>query len=249
MISKEQLVKLTKNSNLHLYQQEKEYLLKLFLYFYYKRYQDAVFKGGTCLKFIVGINRFSEDLDFNIKNPTMFKKQVRGVMKDISGLGINTYFLKEEMFEDSYTCEIGFEGPLYRGSKQTQNKFRLDAGYRTETFQKPEWKIIKSEYPETEKNFLVLMMNLEEILVEKVIALTQRKKGRDLYDLWFLINAGVKLNKSVLSKKLKKEKVVIDFKKIVSKKEYERDMSKLTTRVISYEQVKKDVLKFIQNTT
>jgi predicted nucleotidyltransferase component of viral defense system len=134
MISKEQLNKIAQKTELGLYQQEKEYLLKLFLYFYYKRYQDAVFKGGTCLKFLFGLDRFSEDLDFNIKNSTKFKRQIRTVMKDISGLGINNYFLKEESFEDSYTCEIGFEGPLYKGTKQTQNKFRLDAGYRAGTF-------------------------------------------------------------------------------------------------------------------
>jgi predicted nucleotidyltransferase component of viral defense system len=45
------------------------------------------------------------------------------------------------------------------------------------------------------------MMSLEEILVEKVVALTKRKKGRDLYDLWFLFSAGVKLNKKLLEKK------------------------------------------------
>ncbi len=246
MISKEQLNKIAQKTGLGLYQQEKEYLLKLFLYFYYKHYQDAVFKGGTCLKFLFGLDRFSEDLDFNIKNPAKFKRQVKAVLKNISGLGINNYFLKEELFKGSYTCEIGFEGPLYKGTKQTQNKFRLDAGYRTGTFQKPEWKIVKSEYPETEENFLVLMISLEELLVEKVIALVKRKKGRDLYDLWFLFNADIKLDKKLLENKTKIEKATLDFSKIANKKEYERDMSRLTNRLIPYQQVKKKVLEFLK---
>ena len=78
-------------TGLNLYQQEKEYLLKLFLYFYYKRYNDAIFKGGTCLKFLFGLDRFSEDLDFNVNEPLKFRKQVRIILKDISQAGINNY--------------------------------------------------------------------------------------------------------------------------------------------------------------
>lgn len=241
MISKYELNQLAQKSGLHLYQQEKDYLLKLFLYLYYKKFNDAVFKGGTCLKYLFGIDRFSEDLDFNIKNSLKFKEQVKVILKDLSALGINSYFLKEESFEDSYTCEIGFSGPLFTGTKQTQNKIRIDAGYRTGTFKKPEWQVINSEYPEMPINFLVLVMDINEILVEKIVTLINRNKGRDLYDVWFMIKAGVNVNKKLLKKKAVKEKVLLNFGNIVTKKEYERDMTKLTSRLIPYEQVKKVV--------
>ena len=247
MISKEQLNKIANKTGLSLYQQEKDYLLKLFLYFYYKRYQDAVFKGGTCLKYLFGLNRFSEDIDFNIRSVEKLKQQIRSILKDLEGLGIRNYFLKEEIFKDSYTCEIGFEGPLFRGTRQTQNKFRIDAGYRVGTLEKPEWSLVKSEYPETEDNFLVLAMSLEEILCEKIISLIKRKKGRDLYDLWFMIQTGIVLDKKLLDKKLKKEKVKLDLGRIPNKREYERDMAKLIQRIIPYEQVKKVILNFLKD--
>ena len=245
MINKEQLQSIAQQSGLPLYQQEKEYLLKLFLYYYYKRFQDAIFKGGTCLKYLLGIPRFSEDLDFNIIKPTLFKEQVRKVLEDFQKVAISCFFLKEELFEDAYTCELGFYGPLYQGSAQTQNKFRLDAGYRAGTILKPQWKLVKSEYPETEANFLVLTMDIEEMLVEKILALGQRAKGRDIYDIWFLSNAGVVLNKTLFKKKMAKEKIK-RVGNMPSQQEYERDMSRLTSRVVPYYQIKKEVEKLLQ---
>ena len=245
MITKEELNKIVQSAGLSLYQQEKDYLLKLFLYYYYQKHREATFKGGTCLKYLLGIPRFSEDLDFNIKKVKTFQEQVRRTLQSFGSIGITYYFLKEEEFTDSYTCEIGFEGPLFTGDRQTQNKFRIDAGYRTGTFRKPEWKIIKSEYPETTENFLALVMDYQEILVEKIIALVNRRKGRDLYDVWFMIQTGVALDKSLLQQKAKKEKVKLDLTNICSRQEYERDMSKLTNRMIPYEQVHKDITKFL----
>lgn len=243
MISKEQLNRIAQSTGLSLYQQEKDYALKLFLYFYYKKFKDAVFKGGTCLKYVLGLNRFSEDLDFNLKDPVKFKEQTKKVLEELENLGIKSFFAKEELFSDSYTCVISFQGPLYNGNKQSENKFRIDAGYRVGLVRVPEWKLIRSEYPETEASFLVQAMDMEEIFIDKIIAATKRKKGRDLYDLWFMMNAAIKLDKQLLEIKIKKEKVKIDLKNLVSKEDYERDMSKLTTQLVPYAQVKDEVVQ------
>lgn len=240
MISKEQLNEIATKTGLALYQQEKDYLLKLFLYYYYKHNDHAVFKGGTCLKYLFGLNRFSEDLDFNIKNPKKFHVEVKKVLKELALIGIHNYFIKEELFQDAYACEIGFHGALYKGTNQTRNKFRIDAGYRTGTLKKPEWKIIKSEYPDTEENILVLCMALEEIFAEKILALQERDKARDMYDLWFLINAGVSFDRQLLYEKARKQHVKIRLR-FPDKEAYERDISRLTTRMIPYNQVRKAI--------
>ncbi len=239
MITKKQLVELTKKTDLNLYQQEKDYLLKLFLYNYYRKYSDAVFKGGTCIKYLYGLNRFSEDLDFNIKNtPEEFEKQVKNTLKEIKSMGIANHPIKKETFPYSFTCEIAFHGPLHTEDK-TRNKFRIDAGKRLGLIKKPGWQMINSEYPDTPQNYLVLVMDETEILAEKITALMKRKKGRDLYDTWYLIKKGVKLDKKLLNKKT--EGIEVGYNKIPSKNEYERDIKKLTNRPIPYEQVKKEV--------
>jgi len=246
MISKTLLNEISRKMGLSLYQQEKDYLLQLFLFYYYKKRQEAIFKGGTCLKYLFGLERFSEDLDFNIKDADSFKDQVHQTLTELEEIGIKSYFIKEELFEDSYTCTIGFSGPLFTGEKQTQNKFRIDAGYRTGTFLKPEWKLMKGRYPETGERFLVLTMHQEEILAEKIAALFNRKKGRDLYDLWFLLQAKVPLDKKLLERKLKQENIKMNIDTICSRQEYERDMSKLVSRMIPYEQVKREVVEFLR---
>lgn len=240
MISIQELRKIAKISELNIYQQEKDYLLKLFLYFYYKTFEDAVFKGGTCIKYLYGLPRFSEDLDFNITiSPETFQKQINSTIKKIDLIGLKPYFLKEEKFEDAYACEIGFHGPLYQGTEQTRNKIRIDAGKRIGTIKEPAWKIIPSEYPETKENFLVKTMNEEEILIEKIISLIERNKGRDLYDTWFLLEKGIKINKKLFQKKSKSKK--IDLENIPTEKEYIRDIEKLTYRVIPYNQITKKI--------
>jgi len=247
MISVQQLRKIARKTGLNLYQQEKDYFLKLFLYNYFKKFDDAVFKGGTCIRYIFGFDRFSEDLDFNLLvSSEKFQEQVNKTLNEIKLVGIETYFIKEERFEDSYTCEIGFQGPLYKGTKQTRNRIRIDAGKRTGTIKDPEWTLISSEYPETKEYFLVQVMNEEEMLVEKIIALMERNKGRDLYDIWFMLKRGLKVNKELFNKKSSSR---IKWDTLPSKEDYERDLKKLTSRLIPFKQVIRDVkegLKVLQ---
>lgn len=241
MISRSQLRSIARKTGLTLYQQEKDYLLRLFLYNYYKKFKDAVFKGGTCLKYLYGLNRFSEDLDFNLPiKPETFQKQVKKTLKEIDLTGINTYFLKEETFKEAYTCEIGVHGPLYKGTEQTRNRIRIDAGKRTGTIQPPKWRLIPSEYPETTEHFLIKTMDEEEMLVEKIISLMKRNKGRDLYDTWFLLEKGVKINKELFAKKTSS---ILNLENIPSEKEYTRDLEKLTDRLIPYNQIKQELQK------
>ena len=248
MISKEELARIAQQTGLPLYLQEKEYLLKLFLASYYHRYR-AVFKGGTCLRYLFGVERFSEDLDFNIKTPKIFQQEVRRTLEEFQLRGIEWRFLNEEIFSEAYTCEITCKGPLSSGTGQTQNKFRIDAGYRLGTMKKPEWKVMKSEYSDSKENILVLTMAIEEIMAEKVMALFQRRKGRDLYDLWFLTSRGVKLDQNLLQKKVKRENLKIDVENIVSQQDYERDMKRLSPQFIPYEEVRKKVLAVLREKT
>jgi hypothetical protein len=246
MISRSRLREIGKRTGLHLYQQEKDYLLKLFLYNYFRRFNDAVFKGGTCIKYLFGTERFSEDMDFNIiSSPPVFEQQVKKILKEINYIGINTGFIKSERFTDAYTCEIWFHGPLYEGTSQTRNRFRIDAGKRGGVVRNPKWRLIYSEYPETKERFLIYTMDEQEILIEKIITLIERKKGRDLYDTWFLLKSGVKIDPGLFYRKIENKRLE-NIGKIISKEEYERDMEKLTTVMLPYEQIKREVKKELE---
>ncbi len=243
MISRALLTDIVRRTGLTLYQQEKDYLIKLFLYIYFKRYDSAIFKGGTCLRYLYGTDRFSEDIEFNITvAPEEFAIQVNNILKEMKLVGIRSGFIKREQFSDAYTSEIWFYGPLYKGTGQTRNKFRIDAGKRGGTIMEPRWELIPSDYPETKEHFLIQTMDEQELLAEKLKTLFERGKGRDLYDVWFLTKKGVKIDLDLFRRKGGKKP---DLSKIPSKKEYERDMEKLSNRMIPYTQIKRDLKTII----
>ncbi|MFW5904423.1 MAG: nucleotidyl transferase AbiEii/AbiGii toxin family protein, partial [Candidatus Saliniplasma sp.] len=136
---------------------------------------------------------------------------------------------------------------LYEGSNQTQNKFRLDAGERGGTLLEPKWRLIDSEYPETKKKFLVQTMDEDELLVEKIITLFTRSKGRDLYDVWYLLMNDGAISTELFERKLRKlldEYGIRDdfsWDSYPSKEEYTEDMKRLVPNVIPYSQVKTEV--------
>lgn len=241
MISMRQLREISRKTGLNLYQQEKDYFLKIFLSTYFRTHQGAVFKGGTCLRYLFGIERFSEDLDFNLTaSPDMFAAQAKKVMKELELIGIRASFKREELFEQAFTCEISFAGPLFMEDGKTKNKIRIDAGARTGMLREPIWRFVPSEYPETKDQFLVLTMSEEEMLVEKTIALMERKKGRDLYDVWFLLKRGLEVDRQLFNEKSRNQ---FQPENIISKEDYERDMKPLMKRVVPYEQVVREVIE------
>ncbi len=244
MISTRELKEIAKRSGLTLYQQEKDYLLKLFLFYYYRMFEDAIFKGGTCIKYIYGLERFSEDLDFNLRgSPKKFQRQVKKIVKKIEDLGMESKFRKQELFTESFTCEINFKGPLFMGKDYSMNKFRIDAGKRTGTILKPKWQVIESEYPETGKSFLVLTMDEKEILAEKIVAMLSRGRGRDLYDVWFLLKRGVEVDEELVEKKCSTK-----LERVPSRREYENDIKNLVYVKVPYEQVIKEIKEKLSGT-
>ena len=65
MITKEDLKEYGRTFGFNLGQAEKDYLQHIFLLFLSRNISnELVFKGGTALQKIYGINRFSIDLDF-----------------------------------------------------------------------------------------------------------------------------------------------------------------------------------------
>ncbi len=94
MMSRAGLTDIAKRTGLTLYHQEKDYLIKLFLYNYFKRFDSAVFKGGTCLRYLYGTERFSEDIDFNITiSPSEFASQINKIQNEIELVGVKNGYI------------------------------------------------------------------------------------------------------------------------------------------------------------
>lgn len=103
------------------------------------------------------------------------------------------------------------------------------------------------------KAVYVRTMELNEILAEKVRALLRIERPRHLYDIWFLLNKGAKINLRLVNEKLKlyNEKFQIEnMKKAISelKDAWERDLKPLIAKaeVPSISSIEKQVTEAFQ---
>lgn len=204
--------------------------------------QDFVFKGGTCLRFCFDLPRLSEDLDFDVVNFNNFSFEE--FVDDLE-----EYFVKKIKYANFSVKVSGVNKLIYirfpvlkkvgfpvRPDKPTDDILfvRIDLsavrGIGYETIYK-----VKSSY---DFSFLIKSYSLPDLLAGKVAAILGRRlkeggeflprfKGRDFFDVFFLLQKGVSVNFGYLSsiigvkekstlKKLFNEKI----KEAVKKKQY-----------------------------
>jgi predicted nucleotidyltransferase component of viral defense system len=89
-------------------------------------------------------------------------------------------------------------------------------------------------------------MKLEEILAEKIRAILTRVKARDVYDMWFLIKKGVKVNKKIINEKLgyyslkfNKDKFISNVKRI--EKTWGKELEPLVSFIPDFKTVFKEI--------
>ena len=187
-------------SSLYIRSLLKEYLQIYVLNFMYlnpKYNKIFVFTGGTCLRHCFGLNRLSEDLDFDLKKPI-----------DVNELknSLSVYFKTEFMYEDLSVSVL-------QKGKQLLLKFPVlkDLGLASASesdllFVKIDMSLMTSDrYGENTTlksvnnfNYLVTHYDLPSLMASKIVTILTRQrflgkantkviKGRDYFDLlWFL---------------------------------------------------------------
>lgn len=204
----------------------REYLQVSFLESFYSQpsLKRTYFKGGTALRLLFGSNRFSEDLDFTTSlNKTKIKKTLDICVTKLSEefLGLSWKELK---------TLLGWSAKLYLPVSFAPQPLtvKLDFSMR-EIVSEPMANILKTDLP-VATIALIEHLSSEEILAEKIRAMTKRIKGRDLFDLWFLLNKKIAIKKDLVQKKFvyyKEEFVFGDLIKVVEnwpEKELDQDL-------------------------
>ncbi|MBO3833333.1 MAG: nucleotidyl transferase AbiEii/AbiGii toxin family protein [Candidatus Brockarchaeota archaeon] len=208
MLDRGRLQELTRVSGFSLWQTEKDYLQHVFLLFLSVESKGGfVFKGGTALQKVYGLNRFSLDLDFTSRNSDE-EKVVERIARDIEDFGFPAEFSRVEKFRDiGKTLVLRIRGPLFDGSDRSITLLRIEISLRRDLVLEPEVKEVVPIYPDV-RPYLLQVMRLEEILAEKVRAIFHRGRASDLYDLWFLARKGVKMDLELVNAKLSYYKMV-----------------------------------------
>ena len=157
--------------------------------------EALVFKGGTALKrCYFGDYRFSEDLDFTLATPRELDAILGGLeavyteVQRASGILIRFARAERHDHRNSHTFYLSYEGPL---PAATPKEVKVDITVRERLVLPVEDHPVLRGYEEYEdlpEDASVRVYALEEIAVEKLVALTDkaRNEPRDLYDLWHL---------------------------------------------------------------
>ena len=195
-------------------QLERDYLLTLLLDEICSVFSnELVFKGGTALKYFYGLNRFSEDLDFSYAgiNDTSSRNSINErIVIALKRFGMQYKITSQERRakkENGAVLGINYmirvSGPLNKALGQLQN-ISIDLSLRNDIIEKPVLKYMSPIYPDI-TTFSVFTMTAEEILTEKIAAIIERDKMRDIYDAYYLVEIRkIKYDKKLLLKKLAK---------------------------------------------
>lgn len=150
-----------------------------------------VFKGGTCLKkCYIETYRFSEDLDFTVLpsgpiRPEQVLPLLSNVLRRIEqAAGIN--FSSQEPSIRLRPGELTAEGRIYYvGPRATPGpaRVKLDLAADEQVIRPPVLREIAHPYPDAPLTATVRCYSFEEVFAEKLRALGQRARPRDLYDV------------------------------------------------------------------
>jgi len=175
---------------------ERDYVLAWFLVGLSKHeLRDTLaFKGGTALRRCWFANyRFSEDMDFTLVRPTAFEFILNGLNDIFSWIeaacGLRIQFDRKDRHghHNSHTFYLRYQGPL-----PAPNDVKFDITIsETLCFRLCERPILRTYtgFDDLPTGGTVNVYALEEIVVEKMVALSDRARNepRDLFDLWYLL--------------------------------------------------------------
>jgi predicted nucleotidyltransferase component of viral defense system len=180
-------------------QDKDEFLLKEYLQYrmlrliYRSEYgRKLVFLGGTCLRLIHDNPRFSEDLDFD--NRGLDTAQFKELGEEVrAGLTAEGYEVEIDIrSKTAYRCKVRFPGLLFKHGMSGHAEQRVLIQFDTE----PQRYAYEPELPTISKFGIAMTVpccSPSLLLAQKCITILKRprNKGRDFYDLVFLLSRGI----------------------------------------------------------
>ncbi|MCH9634593.1 MAG: hypothetical protein S4CHLAM7_13460 [Chlamydiae bacterium] len=185
-----------------------------------KFFEKAVFYGGTALRILYGLDRFSEDLDFTLLTPQKnfdISKYEKAIQLELNSMGFSSEVekkvkTKQSAIESAFIKLNTIEHLLHIGMpkslsssmhKEARLKIRLEVDTDPPKDKATEeTKLLLLPIP-----FSVKSLRKEDLFAGKAHAALCRQwkgrvKGRDWYDLVWFISRGVSLNLYYLKKRM-----------------------------------------------
>lgn len=223
-------------------------------------FEHAVFYGGTALRILYGLDRYSEDLDFSLIKPdpefnfTPFLEGMHreleamgfeldvAVRKKNSDTGILSAFLKANTFSLLLSIHEKKKVKGIHPEQKIQIKLEIDVDPPLShlTLEK---KLVKNPVP-----FYVVTYSTSDLFAGKMHAVLcrnwqKRVKGRDWYDLIWYIQGDIPVNLSHLRERMWQTKHLQDKERFREKELLERLHKKIDE--IDWVLAKTDIAPFI----
>ncbi len=227
MLNMEYLLEEAKNNNLPVLKKRaiiREYLQIIILNSIYKQKLGRYFffMGGTAMRYFYRVPRFSEDLDFN--TPSLeyreFENTLQRVGKDLSREGLPAT-ISVSRRKNLFTAKLLFTDVMGRYGISDERGANLMVKIE---INRPNWELntdskVLSMYG---YNFTSILMSRGNLLSEKICALLNRKRGRDIYDTLYMLRKKFPFNENVLKAnniKLPVEDTILAYLKSMDGKE------------------------------
>lgn len=154
------------------------------------------FKGGTCLKkCYFETYRFSEDLDFTLTDPAHLDEsfflatftRIAEWIYEQTGIEVPRDTLRFELYDNprgnrSAQGRVGYRGPMGRGGDAP--RIKLDLTNDEVLVLEPTVRDVHHPYSDRpEEGMHIRCYSFEEVFAEKIRALAERGRPRDLYDV------------------------------------------------------------------
>ena len=225
-----------------------------------KFFEHSAFYGGTALRILYGLDRFSEDMDFSLlENDDKFSLEYycRFIEKELSSFGFTvTVNVKNKtaksQIESAFLKANTLQQLLVIKAKNITNntlpdlKIKLEVDTNPPLNFKTEMKTILMPIP-----FNVRVFTWDCLFAGKIHAILcrnwnkNRVKGRDLYDFVWYVSRNVPVNLMHLQKRLEQTGHWQE-NKILTKEQVIK-LLKEKFNVINIKQAKADVERFIDN--
>ncbi len=155
-----------------------------------------VFKGGTCLKkCYFETYRFSEDLDFTLTDPAHLDEsfllstftRIAEWIYEQTGIEVPQDTIRFELYDNphgnrSAQGRVGYCGPMGRGGDVP--RIKLDLTNDEVLVLEPTIRDVHHPYSDRpEEGMHIRCYSFEEVFAEKIRALAERGRPRDLYDV------------------------------------------------------------------
>jgi predicted nucleotidyltransferase component of viral defense system len=172
---------------------------------------NIFFKGGTCSAMLGFLDRFSVDLDFDLKkgsNKNKLRKKLHKIFDDLN------LKIKDES-KNALQFFLLYEA--VEGQRNTIKIEILDSPFRTINYQHQYLKDIDR---------IAICQTKESIVANKLVAITDRYKkrktiaGRDVYDIHFFLSHGFDYRKEIIEERTGKSvpAYLRELKMFISKK-------------------------------